>query len=147
LALVRAPLVADAANRPGLRIPSKGWLADCAHRWRGRSSGSVCPVQPHRMSQQRHRTKGAGVLRRSLLRMRAPRQWEWNAPASVKAVQVFEQLSDEAGSRPAGLQQMPRLVIVIGQAWNRVRSLTGKYRRCTHAGPSKSAGPKPGACI
>jgi hypothetical protein len=42
------------------------------------------------------------------------RDSERNAAASVKAVQVLEQLSDEAGGRPAGLQQLPGFVIVIG---------------------------------
>jgi hypothetical protein len=43
------------------------------------------------------------------------RDSERNAAASVKAVQVLEQLSDEAGSRPAG-QQVPGFVIVITNA-------------------------------
>jgi hypothetical protein len=41
------------------------------------------------------------------------RDSERNAAASVKAVQVLEQLSDDSGNRPAGPQQVPGFVIVV----------------------------------
>jgi hypothetical protein len=44
------------------------------------------------------------------------RDSERNAAASVKAVQVLEQLSDEAGSRPVGVPMQPGLVIVVTNA-------------------------------
>jgi hypothetical protein len=66
---------------------------------------------------------GTGERAAKSPRARSRPRLQWNPAASVKAVQVLEQLDDEAVKRPPSMQQSPGLVIVVANADIRVGSL------------------------